>query len=279
MAARIRYSCGTKMAQFRVVLPALILFGYLQLPSTSFAWQSEPDNTLNARDAFWSASDMVGKRPAKAAPVSERKTTKPTEEKRPIEEIRPEKIVSVSAPMGLRYSVLKQRDDGTYQEISPEAVFHAGDRIRLSLMSNQPGYLYVVEQGSSGKWIPLYPADKAAEDSNRLSAGQEYLVPGRGAWEFKGEAGQERLFVLLSREPETDLTGMIATLRDRQDGLDNKQVSRLRNEVQSRDLVFTNADDPTTESGDADKASYVVNKASNKTADPRVIVDVVLSHK
>lgn len=271
MRTKLSYSCVTTMARIHPVLPALILFGYLQCPAASFAGQTEPDDTLNARDAFWSAADMVGKRPAKPVSTPERKASKAPEETRPV------KNVSVSAPLGLRYSVLKQRTDGTYQEISPESVFHAGDRIRLSLMSNQQGYLYVVEQGSSGKWIPLYPGGNAVEDSNRLAAGKEYIVPGKGAWEFKGEAGQERLFVLLSREPEPDLNGMIATLRDGKGGLDDQEVTHLRSEVQTRDLVFTNAEDDSTDNGD--KASYVINKASNKTADPHVIVDVVLSHK
>ena len=215
---------------------------------------------------------MVGKRPANVARPTD---TTAVQHAKPA----PVKVVSVVAPLGLRYSVLKQRDDGTYQEISPTSVFHAGDRIRLSLMSNQQGYLYVVEQGSSGKWIPLYPGGGAIADSNKLAAGKEYVVPGKGAWEFKGDAGQERLFVLLSREPETDLTAMIASLRETHGGgLDNQEVSRLRSEVQSRDLVFSNADDDSAEDK-TDKATYVVNKASNKTTDPHVVVDVVLSHK
>ena len=261
------------MARVSTLLPVLIVFVYLQFPATSFAWQSGQDEQLNARDAFWSAADLVGKRPTKTAG----KTTEGTTANKRVEENSVKKV-TVSAPLGLRYSVLKQRDDGTYQEISPASVFHAGDRIRLSLMSNQPGYLYVVEQGSSGKWIPLYPAGSADVDSNRLAAGKEYIVPGKGAWEFKGEAGEERLFVLLSREPETDLSAMIESLRNRKEGgLDNQEVARLRGEVQSRDLVFTNSDDNSSDHGD--KATYVVNKASDKTTDPHVVVDVVLSHK
>ncbi|HEX4807524.1 MAG TPA: DUF4384 domain-containing protein [Bryobacteraceae bacterium] len=265
------------MARSQSLVSALIILGFLQLPATSLARQSEQEPQLNARDAFWSASDLVGKRPGKPSVTAEAKMTeRKTSSKTPVEPAAV-KTVSVSAPLGLRYSVLKQRTDGTYQEISPDAVFHAGDRIRLSLMSNQQGYLYVVEQGSSGKWIPLYPGGDSQPDSNRLATGKEYIVPGKGAWEFKGDAGQERLFVLLSREPETDLSGMIDSLRDRKDGLDDQQVAHLRSEVQSRDLEFTTGNDESSDSGD--KASYVVNKASSKTADPRVVVDVVLSHK
>lgn len=223
----------------------------------------EQSGELNARDAFWSAADLVGKRPAVATARNGRPSSI--------------KHVTVSAPLGLRYAVLKQKPDSTYQEISPSAVFHAGDRIHLSLMSNNEGYLYVIEKGSSGKWIPLYPMINSAVESNKLAAGKEYIVPGKGAWEFKGEAGQERLFVLLSRTPETSLGAMIASLRDRQSGLNDGIVSQLRGEVKSRDLVFSSGDDQPVEGGD--HAIYVVNKASGASKDPRVVVDVVLSHK
>ncbi len=198
----------------------------------------EQTGELNARDAFWSAADLVGKRPV-AATVKSAKVLKAS----------PDKHVTVSAPLGLRYAVLVQKPDSTYQEISPSAVFHAGDRIRLSLMSNNEGYLYVIEQGSSGKWIPLYPMTNASTESNKLDGGKEYIVPGKGAWEFKGDAGQERLFVLLSREPETSLASMIASLRDRQSGLEDGEVSQIRHEVASRDLVFASGDDQPADGG------------------------------
>src|SRR5579884_435753 len=226
---------------------------------------SAQDNGLNARDAFWSAADLVGKRP-------------PTPQKTAAKRSAASALkVAVKAPLGLRYSVLKRRADGTFEEVSPDSEFHAGDSIRLSLMSNQPGYLYIIEHGSSGKWRPLYPPPGGSE--TKLSAGQEYLVPGDGSFQFDADSGQEKLFVLLSREPETNLDETIASLQRANGGALNDQViAKLQGEVQSRDLVFTKADD-TASSSQSDKATYVVNKASEKTADPHIVVNVVLSHK
>lgn len=230
---------------------------------------SAQDNGLNARDAFWSASDLVGKRP-QSAPVAPRPAAKKT--------VSSAQKVAVTAPLGLRYSVLKKRSDGTFEEISPDSEFHAGDSIRLSLMSNQPGYLYIIEHGSSGKWRPLYPPPGITE--TKLGAGQEYLVPGNGSFQFDADSGQEKLFVLLSREPETNLDETIASLKQQNGGVLNDQVvAQLQGEVQSRDLVFTKAEDNSTSSSQSDKATYVVNKASEKTADPHIVVNVVLSHK
>jgi hypothetical protein len=249
---------------------------------------------LNARDAFWSAADLVGKHPS-AAPV--RKSA-------PVLAATPSKLVrtnaaepkgsvtimdaglqkvSMSAPLGLRYSVLKRRGDGTFEEVPPDAAFHAGDRIRLSVMSNQESYLHIIEQGTSGKWRPLYPP--ANDTPTKLTAGQEYLIPGGPDefFQFSGDPGQEKLFVLLSRTPQTNLDQTIEALRNRQSsGINDQLVAELRGEVQSRDLVFTKFDDdqkPSTSSAQEDKATYVVNKATNKTADPHIVVDVVLSHR
>lgn len=259
------------------------------LGGVAYGQQPESQPELNARDAFWSSADLVGKRPAAhAAPVHRAKAPesaiteqstapKPAPSVSVVDSSTLEKV-SVHAPLGLRYAVLKKLDDGTYQEISPDSVFHAGDQIRLSLMANQDGYLYVIEQGSSGRWVPLYPGGSAAPDSNKLVPGKEYIIPGSGAWRFTGSPGQEKLFVMLSRTPEANLEETIASLKSRQDGINDQLVAQLRNEVQSRDLVFTNGDD-TQSSAEGDKANYVINKATNQTQDPHVVVDVVLSHK
>ena len=224
------------------------------------------DTGLNARDAFWSAADLVGKHPQTA------------DHAKPAEHASSRQHIAVKAPLGLRYSVLKRRADGTYEEVSPDAEFHAGDAIRMNLMSNQTGYLYIIEHGSSGKWRPLYPPPGVTE--TKLTPGQEYIIPGEGWFRFDSGAGQEKLFVLLSREPEKNLDETIASLKERQgDSLNNELVAKLQGEVQSRDLVFTTAEDSPTSSTQADKATYVVNKASNKTNDPHIVVDVVLSHK
>lgn len=262
----------------------------LALGSVAFCQQPESQPELNARDAFWSSADLVGKRPpahtstaVHHAPLPETAAPGHTTAPKPspsvsVVDSNTLEKVSVHAPLGLRYAVLKKLDDGTYQEISPDSVFHAGDQIRLSLMSNQEGFLYVIEQGSSGRWVPLYPGGAASANSNKLAPGKDYIVPGTGAWRFTGEPGQEKLFVMLSRAPETNLEETIASLKSRQEGLNDQVVAQLRNEVQSRDLVFTNGDDTQASAG-ADKANYVVNKATNQTEDPHVVVDVVLSHK
>jgi hypothetical protein len=259
------------------------------------------DDGLNARDAFWSASDLVGKR---TPPTTQHKSTvvasgtsalngqsgKAPKSKPSVTVMNgdpgPAGTIAVSqhSPLGLRYSVLKRKLDGTFEEVSPESVFHVGDCIRLSVMSNQEGYLYIIQKGTSGEWRPLYPP--AGQADTKLIPGTDYLIPGgqKEFFTFSGHPGEEKLFVLLTRAPETNLDQTIEALRTHQvQGLDDQVVARLREDVQSRDLVFTKSEDTdqpaSGEAVGADKATYVVNRATNKAADPHIVVDVVLSHK
>src|SRR5208283_2932161 len=61
-------------------------------------------------------------------------------------------VSSGAGPLGVRFSVLKRDPGGAFQEIDPDTAFRTGDAIRLEVETNSSGYLYVVNQGSSGMW-------------------------------------------------------------------------------------------------------------------------------
>lgn len=246
----------------------------LALVGTGFRDDTPKQNDLTARDAFWSAADLVGK------PIPPRlKTHVPVKHK----SLPHTESVTVKDPLGLRYSLLKRSPSGTFEEVLPDTTFHQGDQIRISVMSNQKGYLYIVDQGTSGRWIPLYP--RAGDASMPLEPGHEYLVPNPGSYTFDSRPGQERVFVLLTREPEPDIDRLIASLQKIDDhtltasnSIPNQTIENLRAHAQSRDLVFTGAQDSAAVSSKQDQASYVVNKAA-ESIDPHVKVDIVLSHQ
>ncbi len=83
--------------------------------------------------------------------------------------------------------------------------------MRLELEPNESGYLYVVNQGSSQRWAVLYPRG-AEKGSNRVEAGQKYSIPAQPSMAAEAKAftitspgGVEKLFVILSRNPEPDI--------------------------------------------------------------------------
>ncbi|HYV63039.1 MAG TPA: DUF4384 domain-containing protein, partial [Bryobacteraceae bacterium] len=197
--------------------------------------------------------------------------------------------VTASVPLGLRYAVLKRDASGQYQEVDPDTNFRSGDRIRLHVDANTSGYLYVVMQGSSGTWKLLFPSAEVAGGSNLVRKGESRQIPSgdRGQFVFDEQAGNEKLFIVLTRQPEPDLDKLIYSMggkpgdaKDRslvaQASVGDNVVSRLRSQVASRDLVFEKVDSPSAD-GKLENAAYVVNPST--APDARLVVDVALKHK
>ncbi len=186
-------------------------------------------------------------------------------------------------PLGLRYAVLKRDEGGQYNEVDPDTSFRSGDRIRLKVDANTSGYLYVVMRGSSGTWKLMFPSAEVAGGSNHVSKGESRQIPSgeRGQFFFDEQAGNEKLFIVLTRQPEADLDKLIYSMGGTvtkdgsrslmaQASLDDEMVSKLRNQVNSRDLVFEKVDS-------TENAAYVVNPSS--APDARLVVDIALKHK
>jgi hypothetical protein len=202
-------------------------------------------------------------------------------------------------PLGLRYSFLRKSSGDEYEEVSADSVFHAGDRIRVSVEANDAAYLYIVMRGSSGTWKLLFPSSEIGGGSNRIEAGRSYVFPPPpGRFAFDEQKGEEKICLVLSRQPEQSLEELIYALssggsstqpasdkaperaqptllavnRPIEDGL----IDRLRNQVYARDLVFEKVDD-STPGEKKEKAAYVVN--SNASPEARLVVDLTLKHE
>ncbi len=116
-------------------------------------------------------------------------------------------------PLGLRYSLLRKSGGDNYEEVDAGTVFHSGDRIRVSVESNDSAYLYVVMRGSSGSWKLLFPSSEVGGGSNLVESGRQYLIPpSPGRFAFDEQAGEEKLFLVLSRRPEPSLEQLIYSL-------------------------------------------------------------------
>lgn len=239
-----------------------------------------------------------------AARLSDRRTTRraatanaPAEQEAKAQleaKTNPEKSITVApvpqslAPLGLRYVVMRRNAGGQYDEVDGETMFHSGDRIRLQVESNSDGYLYVVTQGSSGNWQLLFPTQDVANGSNRIQRSEGRQIPsGNGQFVFDDNAGTEKLFVVMSRQPEKDLDKLIyqisapskesAQMLMAQAGVSNDVVERLR-QMNSRDLIFEKVEAAQKPSdGRIETAAYVVNPSN--APDARLVVDLTLHHK
>jgi hypothetical protein len=192
---------------------------------------------------------------------------------------------------------LRNPGDGDYREVAPDTVFHSGDRIRVAVEVNDPGYLYIAMKGASGTWSVLFPTAGIDEGSNRVDSGRQFTIPpAPGRFAFDQQAGEERLFIVLSRQPEPSLEQLIYALGSgsvapasapvapsgpprllsAQASIGDPLVDRLHSEVFARDLVFEKVDDSTP--GDKkENAVYVLNRTGSP--DSRLVADFVLKHQ
>ena len=281
---------------------------------------------FNARDMFYSASDML--KPAaghKQRNTQADRASKPDQPppqsggnatRKPPVRPQPELAHSVpkdaeahfqtvsqhsDLPLGLRYSLLKQMPGGDMEEVNPDSVFKSGDRIRISVMGNQKGFLYVVAKGSSGAWTPLFPHPESSQKRNDIVPGRKYQVPGGEGeyFTFNSQVGEEKVFILLSKTPVNDLESLIQTLSDGEPSrapkpdlkvlqarvrVNDQIIDRLRQGVLSRDLVFTRPETQpgtgvSSDSQPPEEAVYVVNTKSTVGSNSRVVVDLSLNHQ
>ena len=242
---------------------------------------------------------MAKKTPAKTPPQSQMPAQPPTQAvmDKP-----------VMGPLGMRYSVLRRNASGQYQEVDADTTFHSGDRIRLEAQANSTGYLYVVAQGSSGNWQVLFPSREVANGNNLVHRGETRLVPGgnQGQFVFDEQAGTEKLFFVLSRQPEPSLDKLIYSMGGQtapadptvvkpaepnrvlmaQATVGDDVISRIRGQVMARDLIFEKVENervvsennkPSTGQAKIETAAYVVSRSS--APDARLVVDLKLKHQ
>jgi hypothetical protein len=240
-------------------LSIVILLSFPFLKSSVF---SQTEKKLTARDLFLSnETPAVSK--VEAAPGSKINVKGPK--------------ATTPVPLGLRYSLLKQNRNNQAEEVDPDTIFHSGDKIRLSLESNDSGYLYVVQRGTSGRWTLLFPAKEILGGKNTIEKGERHEIPLGDVWfAFDQQPGIEKLFLVLSREPESDLEKLIKPSGQNAApvlSLENATVGKIRSQVAARDLVF----EKVSEGSSGEKAVYVVNHTGNTNA--RVVVDLNLTHR
>jgi hypothetical protein len=135
----------------------------------------------------------------------------------------------------LEWRVYKVKDDGSQEETSPLAVFHAGDRLRLSVRTNQDGYLYIVHQSSpTAPGQIIFPDSRINNGSNVVNKGEEFVLPSNCpagmnrrdcAVPVEGAAGQELFHLVFTRDPFTDLPNSAS---EASGGISPETLSKLK---------------------------------------------------
>jgi hypothetical protein len=93
---------------------------------------------------------------------------------------------------------------GRARWVSSKTVFRAGDKVRFHFAMNFPGYVVIINQGSSGKRSLLFPYPGV---SNHLGRTTDYTVPqGEGWFEFDNTPGTEQLTFIMSKREIEEVT-------------------------------------------------------------------------
>ena len=262
-----------------------------------------PAQDLTPRELFFAAPAIKAKAPAspaqKISPHS-----KQASPNFPGPPVIPAAYISSQPPLGLRYSLLLSRANDPYREVDAATAFRSGDRLKVTVEANDDAYLYVIARGSSGLWKVLFPVSEVANGDNLIQPFRRYEVPNGGRFYFDDQAGEEKLFLVLSRKPEKNFEDLIYNITQPESQpvkpaagaparpaapktfqlagltrpIDDALVGKVRNDLIARDLVFEKVDD--SKPGPAQQketAVYVVNK--NAGPNGKVIVDLKLEHK
>ncbi len=130
--------------------------------------------------------------------------------------------------IGLGYTLFVRDSNGRSVRAEPSREFHNGDRVRIALEPNVDGYLYVFHTEGDDAPEMIYPDPRLDGGENWIEAHVPIEVPSseemdeRLRWfTFYGNAGIERLYVVVTREPlasvpaGNELVGFCATNKDK----------------------------------------------------------------
>lgn len=193
-------------------------------------------------------------------------------------------VVPVVEHLGLRYSLLliDRNNNSIIEAADPARTFHEGDCVALEFQPNRSGYLYVLEEGSSGAWKALFPSPQLPDESNIVRAQNPVRVPGSACFGIHPPQGVERVFVILTRNPE-NVSKLEESIRQQSSGAKTEllaeNVNRLRTEMENRlatrDLEIETIAQPQA-AGERRYSVYVAN-ASNVAYD-QLSAEIQIKH-
>jgi hypothetical protein len=94
---------------------------------------------------------------------------------------------------GIAYRLALLDPEGQFQIVPKSHTFNSGDRVKFLVKTNQPGYLTVLNVGTSGMTHVIY--------NNYVQALSVIEVPQGNNLQFVGPAGAEKVIMMLSSSP------------------------------------------------------------------------------
>ena len=249
----------------------LVLTALMTLPATSAAQAQSGAKTL-----FYNSSGATAM-PKESPPPASLKESRATPSKTSSRSGTAAATVTKkpAAPteeyVGISYWVELLTKSGETQRVTTDRVFRAGERIRLHVLSNRDGFLYLINIGSTGRSTVLFPSVATTPARNAVRAGEPVIIPSNGQIRFDDNPGEESLlFVFSPAFNEDALPGRPTVSALPED------VARFLADAEARgakDLVLE------VDAADTRPAAYAVAPSTSMRDGRLVIVRVALTHR
>ena len=93
---------------------------------------------------------------------------------------------------------LERREAGAWHMVDPGLVLEQNDRVRFRFHTNFDGYLYVMNQSTSGTYSMLFPGEETGRE-NQIHAGKDYAVPATETlFRIAGPPGHEIVYWMVT---------------------------------------------------------------------------------
>jgi hypothetical protein len=110
----------------------------------------------------------------------------------------PEKYVGIS------YKLALLKPNGDFSIVPRSRTFKSGERIKMLVRTNRPGYLTIMNIGPTGNTTVLF--------NEYVEAKQLYEIPKSTALKFAGAPGTEKVMIMLSGNPNPIVGGQSTTV-------------------------------------------------------------------
>src|SRR5262249_23824564 len=94
---------------------------------------------------------------------------------------------------------LERKTAAGWRVVEPGFIFNKGDHVRFRFRTNFSGFVYVMNQGTGGTYMKLFPREDTGM-MNRIEAGKDYIVPATdgGAFRVDGPPGQDIVYWMMT---------------------------------------------------------------------------------
>lgn len=176
--------------------------------------------------------------------------------------------------LAVQLKLLLVNRDGSESEVNPLASFNQNDRVRLSVKTNQRGFLYIIRQKSpEDEGEIIFPTTLVNGGKNLISANYEYVIPSNCPKDVIADQRDCALTFFPYEEAPQEFFTFVFTrdqLVDLPDDVKNTRVSLANlmtaGRLQSKtlvDLIEDSGQDLVSQPGDSPFAVRIVNVNPN----------------